>query len=152
MRTAISSINQAARQKRLGEKLRQARRDCGLNQEDVGLILNLSVLSSTGGYQSNLSRVENGRRKINVFELEEFARLYHKPLEFFATWEEDDEKQLRSELEQRACILKASARKPIAGEEPDPQRPATLRKRRERILACLAGLKDDKAQKLINGR
>jgi transcriptional regulator with XRE-family HTH domain len=144
-KSAISSINQTERMKRLGQKLRQARGDCGLNQEDVGIILNLSdVFGGRGGdYQSNVSRIENGHRQLKVLELEEFARLYQKPLEFFATWAEEDEKRLQNSIVGRASVLGNEAGKAATGKEPHTQRPATLRKRQEKLVACLAALRGD---------
>jgi len=144
MRSAISSINEAERQKRLGQKLQQARKDLGLNQEDVGRILNLSQAYRRAGsdHQPNLSRIENGLRQLKVLELEEFARLYNKPLEFFSTWGGDDEKQLQKSIAQRANGLGSAT-----GVKGSPtQRPATLLKRQEKLLACLAMLRGENAQ------
>lgn len=148
MRTEILSINQAQRQKRLGEKLRQARKDCGLNQGDVGLILRLSEAfgRSGTGHQPNLSRIEKGRRKLWVLELEEFARLYGKPLEFFTTWGPDDEKQLQDSIARRARVLGHSAEEAAKVKGSRTQRPATLRRRREKLVACLTALCGDNFQ------
>ena len=148
MRSAISSISQAERQKRLGQKLRQARKDRGLNQEDVGIILNLSEALSRSGSdcQTNLSRIENGRRQLKVLELEEFARLYQKPFEYFATWGEEDEKQLQKSIVRRAGVLGSAAMARAGVKGPQTQRPATIRKRQENLLACLAALQGDDVQ------
>ncbi len=63
------SANQIAR------KLREVREDLGLSQEEVA-----AKLAKT---QSYVSRCETGIRRLDVFELEAFARLYSKPLADF---------------------------------------------------------------------
>jgi transcriptional regulator with XRE-family HTH domain len=56
--------------------LRQARLDAGLRQEDVR--------RSIGGvYQSYISKIESGERRIDFVELAELAALYKKPLTYF---------------------------------------------------------------------
>jgi transcriptional regulator with XRE-family HTH domain len=57
------------------ERLRQARRDAGLTQVDVARELRRP--------QSFVSKCESGERRVDVVELEELARLYDKPLDFF---------------------------------------------------------------------
>lgn len=57
------------------ERLKQARLDAGLSQEEVAQRLGIS--------QSIVSRSESGDRRVDVIELLAFADLYHKPLEFF---------------------------------------------------------------------
>jgi transcriptional regulator with XRE-family HTH domain len=56
-------------------RLRQARRDAGLTQAEVGRRLGLR--------QNHVSRVETGERRIDPTELAAFARLYGKPLDYF---------------------------------------------------------------------
>ncbi len=53
---------------RLLKVLRQARKDAGLTQLDVGERL--------GVYASYVSRCESGERRIDVVELAEFCQLY----------------------------------------------------------------------------
>jgi transcriptional regulator with XRE-family HTH domain len=59
----------------LAIRLRQARREAGLSQTEIAARLNRP--------QSYISRCESGARRIDVFELQEFARVYDKPLTFF---------------------------------------------------------------------
>ncbi len=56
-------------------RLRQARQDAGLTQEQVAAFL--------GRPQSFVSKCESGERRVDVVELDAFARVYGKPLEFF---------------------------------------------------------------------
>lgn len=56
-------------------RLREARRDAGMSQE--------AAAAALGVYQKYISKVETGERRIDPIELEELARLYGKPLEFF---------------------------------------------------------------------
>jgi transcriptional regulator with XRE-family HTH domain len=59
----------------LVEKLRTARREAGLDQEEVAEILKVS--------QSYVSKIESGQRRIDVVQLKAFARIYRKKLEYF---------------------------------------------------------------------
>lgn len=65
----IDTVNQIAR------KLRETRESLGLSQEEVA-----AKLAKT---QSYVSRCETGHRRLDIFELEAFAKLYHKPLAHF---------------------------------------------------------------------
>jgi transcriptional regulator with XRE-family HTH domain len=57
------------------ERLRAARQHAGLTQIDVAQKL--------ARPQSFVSKCESGERRVDVVELQEFARLYDKPLSFF---------------------------------------------------------------------
>lgn len=57
------------------QKLRQARLESGLTQVDVGRKLKKP--------QAYVSKIERGERRVDVVELDELARLYNKPLEYF---------------------------------------------------------------------
>lgn len=57
------------------QKLRQARLEAGLTQVDVGRKLKKP--------QAYVSKIERGERRVDVVELDELARLYNKPLEYF---------------------------------------------------------------------
>ncbi len=56
-------------------KLRQARKEAGLKQQVVA--------DKIGKYESYLSKIENGDRRIDILELVELAEIYKKPLDFF---------------------------------------------------------------------
>lgn len=58
-------------------KLRRARQDAGLTQADVAKALHRP--------QSFVSKCESGERRVDVTELEDFARLYGKRIDFFVT-------------------------------------------------------------------
>ena len=53
------------------QKLKQARLDAGLTQTEVARRL--------GQPQSYVAKCESGARRVDVFELEEFARVYKQP-------------------------------------------------------------------------
>jgi transcriptional regulator with XRE-family HTH domain len=57
------------------QRLRQARRDAGLSQVEVARLL--------GRPQTWVSKCELGERRVDFVELDDFARAYRKPLEFF---------------------------------------------------------------------
>lgn len=59
----------------LAEKLREARVTSGLSQSAIAERLHKP--------QSYVSRCESGARRIDIFDLMEFARVYQKPLMFF---------------------------------------------------------------------
>ncbi len=59
----------------LANKLRDTRITAGLSQNEIGARLHKP--------QSYISRCESGARRIDIFELQEFARVYQKPLTFF---------------------------------------------------------------------
>jgi transcriptional regulator with XRE-family HTH domain len=57
------------------KRLRIARLDAGLRQEDVAIRLKKP--------QSFVSKVEAGERRLDVAELQEFAKIYKKKMDFF---------------------------------------------------------------------
>jgi transcriptional regulator with XRE-family HTH domain len=57
------------------EKLRIAREQAGLTQ--------VAVARKLARPQSFISKCESGERRVDVVELQEFARLYDKPISFF---------------------------------------------------------------------
>lgn len=61
--------------KNLVEKLKQARIDAGLDQDEVAKLL--------GKTQSYISKVESGQRRVDVIQLKELAKVYNKKLEYF---------------------------------------------------------------------
>lgn len=56
-------------------KLKQARIDAVLDQEEVAKLL--------GKTQSYISKVESGQRRVDIVQLKNFAKIYGKPLGFF---------------------------------------------------------------------
>ena len=58
-------------------RLRQARVDAGLTQEEVAAKL--------GRPQTWVSKCELGERRVDFVEIEDFAAAFKKPLEFFST-------------------------------------------------------------------
>jgi transcriptional regulator with XRE-family HTH domain len=67
----------SARYRGFLKRLRRAREDAGLIQVDVAKAL--------GRPQSFVSKCESGERRVDVIELEDFARLYRKRLAFFSS-------------------------------------------------------------------
>ena len=61
--------------KLLIQKLKKARDDSGLEQEDVARLLRKT--------QSYVSKIESGQRRIDIVQLKEFAKIYKKGLSFF---------------------------------------------------------------------
>jgi len=56
-------------------RLRQARTEAGLSQEEAAKLLKKR--------QSYVSKCELGERRLDVIELKEFARIYRKSLDYF---------------------------------------------------------------------
>ena len=61
--------------KELNVKLRKARIEAGVKQEEIGNYLGLPV--------SAISVIEKGTRRVTVQELAKFATFYAKPIEWF---------------------------------------------------------------------
>jgi transcriptional regulator with XRE-family HTH domain len=61
---------------RLAARLREARESAGLSQEEVA--------GSLGLPRPAISQIENGHRRVEALELARFAKLYARPLSFFA--------------------------------------------------------------------
>ena len=59
----------------IADKLRRARMDAGLNHSDVAKRLRKP--------QSYVSRCETGDHRLDVIELQTFAKIYKKPSRFF---------------------------------------------------------------------
>ena len=64
-----------ARYRQFRKRLKEAREAAGLTQVDAAKALHRP--------QSFVSKVESGERRVDVIELEAFAKLYRKPLSFF---------------------------------------------------------------------
>ena len=70
-----SHLHSSAYRRFLG-RLRRARLDAGLSQ--------VTVARALGKPSSYPSKCELGERRVDFVELVEFARLYRKPLQYFA--------------------------------------------------------------------
>ena len=60
---------------KLIKRLRQARLEAGLTQVEAGKKLKKP--------QAYLSKIERGERRIDAVELDELAKIYGKPLDYF---------------------------------------------------------------------
>ena len=70
----MGSINTQDR-KSLGKRLRNTRRYLGLTQREVATKLRIQ--------RWTLSRIENGKRRIDFWELERIADIYKQPVDYF---------------------------------------------------------------------
>ena len=61
--------------KRLIQKLKKARLDCGLNQTAVGKLLKKE--------QTFVSKVEAGQYRLDAIQLSKFAKIYKKDIKYF---------------------------------------------------------------------
>lgn len=61
--------------RRLGDRLREARKYLGLKQEEVASYLKIP--------RTALTDIENGQRKVEAIELTRLARLYRQSVAFF---------------------------------------------------------------------
>ena len=57
------------------KRLRQARQQAGFTQVEIARALHK--------HQSFVSKCESGERRVDVVELEDFAKLYRRPITFF---------------------------------------------------------------------
>ena len=67
--------NDAEERRRLGDRLREARKYLGLKQEEVAGYLKIP--------RTALTDIENGQRKVEAIELVRLARLYRQPVGYF---------------------------------------------------------------------
>jgi len=59
----------------LVERLKKARKERGLDQEDVAKLLGVT--------QSYISKMEAGQRRIDIVQLKRFAKVYKKKIDYF---------------------------------------------------------------------
>ena len=59
----------------LVERLKRARKEAGLDQEDVARLLGVT--------QSFISKIESGQRRIDIVQLKRFAKIYKKKIDYF---------------------------------------------------------------------
>jgi len=71
----MSSNLYSKEHKTIVEKLKKARHEAGLDQVEVAKKL--------GRSQSYLSKIESGQRKIDVVQLQKFAKFYNKEINYF---------------------------------------------------------------------
>ena len=57
------------------ERMRKARLEAGLTQ--------VQVAKKLGHHQSYVSKIESGERRVDVVELNKFAKLYGKSVDYF---------------------------------------------------------------------
>lgn len=57
------------------ERMRKARLEAGLTQ--------VQVANKLGHHQSYVSKIESGERRVDVVELNKFAKLYSKSVSYF---------------------------------------------------------------------
>jgi transcriptional regulator with XRE-family HTH domain len=66
---------QTAAYKRFREKLKAARIERGWTQVEAA--------AAFGTYDTMISRMETGERRVDIIEAAKFARIYRKPLSYF---------------------------------------------------------------------
>jgi len=72
---AMSKSFYSKEYKNIIERLKTARLDAGLKQEDVA--------SKLKKPQSYVSKIERGERRVDAAELKDLARIYKKAIDFF---------------------------------------------------------------------
>jgi len=61
--------------KYLVERLKKARAEAGLEQNEVAKLL--------GKTQSYVSKIESGQRRVDIVQLRKFAKIYGRDIKFF---------------------------------------------------------------------
>ena len=72
---ALRHQSDDAERRRLGERLREARKYLGLKQEEVANYLKIP--------RTALTDIENGQRRVEAIELGRLAKLYRQPVGYF---------------------------------------------------------------------
>lgn len=72
---ALRQDNDDDERRRLGDRLREARKYLGLKQEEVASYLKIP--------RTALTDIENGQRRVEAIELTRLAKLYRQPVAFF---------------------------------------------------------------------
>jgi transcriptional regulator with XRE-family HTH domain len=70
-----STFEDEGERRRLGERLREARKYLGLKQEDVAAYLKIP--------RTALGDIESGQRRVEAIELIRLAKLYKQPASYF---------------------------------------------------------------------
>ncbi len=61
--------------KHIISQLKKARKEAGFNQEQVAKLMNVN--------QSFISKIESGQYRMDVVQLQKFAKIYKKSLNYF---------------------------------------------------------------------
>jgi transcriptional regulator with XRE-family HTH domain len=72
---AVRQDSDEEERRRLGDRLREARKYLGLKQEDVANFLKVP--------RTALSDIESGQRRVEAMELTRLAKLYRQPVAYF---------------------------------------------------------------------
>jgi transcriptional regulator with XRE-family HTH domain len=72
---ALQQDNDDEERRRLGNRLREARKYLGLKQEEVATYLKIP--------RTALTDIENGQRRVEAIELTRLAKLYRQPIGYF---------------------------------------------------------------------
>lgn len=72
---AVRQENDEEERRRLGDRLREARKYLGLKQEEVAAYLKI--------HRTALTDIENGQRRVEAIELTRLAKLYRQPVAYF---------------------------------------------------------------------
>ncbi len=72
---ALEQDNDDKARRRLGDRLREARKYLGLKQDEVATYLKIP--------RTALTDIENGQRRVEALELARLAKLYRQPVGFF---------------------------------------------------------------------
>jgi transcriptional regulator with XRE-family HTH domain len=75
MRAVLKDSNYRRQYRAFLGRLRTARTEAGFTQVEVSRKLSRP--------QSFVSKCESGERRVDIVELQQFARLYRKPIDFF---------------------------------------------------------------------
>src|SRR6266404_7574914 len=72
---ALHQDSDAEERRRLGDRLKEARKYLGLKQEEVATFLKIP--------RTALSDIESGQRRVEAIELTRLAKLYKQPVSYF---------------------------------------------------------------------
>lgn len=88
----------------MAARLKEAREYLGLSQEEVAMALNIP--------RPAISRIESGQRNVEALELEQFSRLYTRPVQYFLSGEKPKE-ELDGKVAFAARALKGLSEKDL---------------------------------------
>lgn len=105
---AIRHDSDEDERRRLGDRLREARKYLGLKQEEVAAYLKI--------HRTALTDIESGQRRVEAIELTRLARLYRQSVSYF-TGEDEASASLPADvahLARRVADLSAQDREELA--------------------------------------